>query len=508
MSEQRVKLQHWPFNKGEQAQLIWISSPFWHDKKIMIHAYFRAKGKTEKILADWGTLPALAIQHYYVNGDITKSIPPQGINEVNITIYPNNVSVYERDWQVQGTNDKDISRSFIVKQGNQSYVLPLIEVVRSILAPNRFLLYLLFQMDSFAQYFLETYSPDKIHLDFSSNYHVKYTKPIPLQHLVWMLTNRDVRTVFENVAYTFRQKNALQFDWLFSQPITISAVVKPNSNGGTVLRITKVNNKHIPYKEITYSHPEIAQSTKSGEPKKYTLQTKKGSNGQQDELILDEKSEGTTDNFDVVEMENQVHVYTMIPKITKVPRKTNKIRDFEDANTKKRLINSSNYRSTADVGGNNVIRGLEHQPLMDVQIDGELGEFLKVMQVLQSFREVQSINIIQGSLKKFSDKRFVYLSDDVKERRYVIAEVKLFSGKAFDVIEVEREDKAISTFIYFTNRPENKLYELNMILKGLIDNNGVWDKAQLSYKRINYLTLRHGKKEYRHRATVILNKVI
>ena len=94
------------------------------------------------------------------------------------------------------------------------------------------------------------------------------------------------------------------------------------------------------------------------------------------------------------------------------------------------------------------------------------------------------------------------------ERKYVIAEVKLFSGKAFDLIEVEREDKAISTFIYFANRPENKLYELNVILKGLIDNNGVWNKGQLNYKQINYLTLRHGKKEYRHRATVILNKVI
>ena len=131
------------------------------------------------------------------------------------------------------------------------------------------------------------------------------------------------------------------------------------------------------------------------------------------------------------------------------------------------------------------------------------------MQVLQDFPEVQSINIIQGSLKEFSDtKRFVYLSDGVTERKYVIAEVKLFSGRAVDVIEVEREDKAISTFIYFTDRPENKLYELNIILKGLIDNNGVWNQEQLRYKQINYLTLRHGKNEYKHRATVILNKVI
>lgn len=47
--------------------------------------------------------------------DIRKSIPPQGIDEIDMTIYLNNAAVYERDWKVQGTNDQDISRSFIVK---------------------------------------------------------------------------------------------------------------------------------------------------------------------------------------------------------------------------------------------------------------------------------------------------------------------------------------------------------------------------------------------------------
>lgn len=509
MSEQRVRLQHWPFNKGEQAQLIWISSPFWHDKKIMINVYFRAKGKTEKILADWGTLPALAIQHYYVDGDITKSIPPTGINELDITISPNNFSAYERDWQVQGTNDKDISRSFIVKQGNRSYTLPLIEVVRSILAPNRFLLYRLFEMYSFPQYFIENYYLNKIHLDFSWLYNIKYTKTAFLYQLVWLLTNRDLRSVFENVAYIFNNKGILQFDWSFTQPITIRAIVKPHASGGTVLRVVSVKTKQIPYKEITYEHPGTAQSTKANEPKRYTLQTKKNLTGQQDEMILDEEIGGATDEFDVIEMNNQMHEYIEMPKVTKILHKTNMKCEFEDENTKKRFINTDIKRSTADVGGNQVTRGLAQQSLVDIQIEGELGEFIKVIQVLQDFPKLQSINIVQGSLKEFSDmKRFVYLSDGVIERKYVIAEVRLFSGKVVNVIEVEREEKAISTFIYFSNRLEDKLYELNAILKGLIDNNGVWDKTQLGYKRINYLTLRHGKKEYRHRATVILNKVI
>ncbi|MFD2868961.1 Tn7-like element transposition protein TnsE [Kurthia populi] len=396
-----------------------------------------------------------------------------------------------------------------MKQGNRSYILPLIEVVRSILAPNRFLLYRLFEANSFPQYFIENYYPNKIHLDFSSIYNIKYTKTVFLYQLVWLLTNRDLRSVFENVAYMFNHKGSLQFDWSFTQPITIRAIVRPNASGGTVLRVISVKNKYISYKEITYEHPDIAQSTKANEAKKYTLQTKNKLTGQQDEMILDEEIEGTTDNFDVIEMDNQKHEYLAMPKVIKAPRKTNKKREFEDENTKKRFINSDRNRSTADVGGNQVARGLEQQSLIDVQIDGELGEFIKVMRVLQDFPEVQSINIIHGSLKEFSDtKRFVYLSDGVTERKYVIAEIKLLSGKIFKVIEVEREEKAISTFIYFSTRIENKLYELNVIFKGLIEKNGVWDKMQLSYTRINYLTLRHGKKEYRHRATVILNKVI
>lgn len=509
MSEQPVKLQHWPFKKGEQAQLIWISSPFWHEKKIMIHVYFRANGETEKILADWGTLPALAIQHYYVDGDIRKSIPPQSIDEIETTINPNNVSVYERDWKVQGTNDQDVSRSFIVKQGNRSYIFPLIEVVRSILAPNRFLLYRLFEANSFPQYFIENYGLNKIHLDFSSLYNIKYTKTTFLYQLVWLLTNRDLRNVFENVAHTFNQDGILKFDWSFTQPITIRAIVKPNASGGTVLRVISVKNKHILYNEITYEHPDIAQSTKANEPKKYTLQANKNLIGQQDEMILDEEVEGATDYFNVIEMDNQIHEYITMPKITKIPRRANKKRDFEDDNTKKLFINSDSNRSTADVGGDQVTRGLEQQSLIDVQIDGELGEFIKVMRVLQDFPEVQSINIIQGSLKEFSDtKRFVYLSNGVTERKYVIALVKLFNNQKISIIEIEREMKGVSTLIYLIDNLKEEKYYYQLILKKLINNFGTWDKESLSFIKIEFWTLRHGRKDIKHRARMLFNKFI
>ncbi|WP_226530352.1 Tn7-like element transposition protein TnsE [Metabacillus niabensis] len=508
MSKQQVKLDNWPFKNGEKAQLVWLSSPFWQSKKIMIYAYFKAKGKTERVLADWGTLPALAIQHYYMNGDIRKSIAPAEAKEVEMTIYPNTVSYFEKEWSIYGTLDKDMSRSFIVSSNNKNYVLPLIEVVRSILAPNRFLLYRLFETNSFPQYFIEQYEANKIHLDFSSLYHRKYTKDNFLYQLVWLLSNQDLRRVFENVAYTFINTGIVKFDWLFTKPITIKAIVKLSSNGGTILRITNVKNKQIPYSEISFSHPEIIQTEKSGEAKKYTLHSQNSNGSQQNELALDEDVEGTTDNFDLIEMDNQVHEYVKLPKVTKIRRNSNKQRNFENENTKRYFIDDQGRRSTSDVGGSKVAKGLENKSLYDIQVQGELGEFIKVLKVLENYSEVQSINVIQGSLKEFSDiKRFVYLSDGVTERKYVIAEIKLFPNKKVSVIEVEREDRALSTLICFINNQQNKSYCYHQILNGLIDSHRTWDKEGLHFNKINFLTLRHGKKDFRHRAKAIIRKI-
>ncbi|WDV06734.1 Tn7-like element transposition protein TnsE [Lysinibacillus irui] len=507
MSDQQVKLNNWPFKEGEQAQLIWISSPFKYEKKVMMYAYFRANGKTEKLLVDWGTLPALVIQHYYIDGDIRKSIPPKGTEAIVITIYPNMVDEYEKKWNIIGTNDKDISRSFIVKQGIQNYILPLIEVVRSILAPNRFLLYRLFEANSFPQYFIENYDRNKIHLDFSSQYHRKYTQSNYLCQLVWLLTNKDLRNVFENVAYTFNNSGNLNFDWSIRQPITIKAIVKPNATGGTVLRVVSMKNKQIPYSEISFEHPEVVQSERSNEPKKYTLHTKKNIDNQQEELMLDEKVEGTTDNFDSIEMNNQKHEYVKLPKITKICRNLNKKRDFEDEHTKKHFVNDQGKRSTADVGGNKLARGLEQHIPTDIQY-GELGEFIKVVKVLQGYNEVQSINIIQGSLKEFSEtKRFVYLSDNLTERKYVIAEIALLPNTVVSMIEVEREHKALSTLIVVLNKTANKKYLYHLILDNLVDNSGTWDKDLLSFQCILYITLRHVRKNPEHQAKRFIDKI-
>ncbi|MGE8207459.1 Mu transposase C-terminal domain-containing protein [Heyndrickxia sp. NPDC080065] len=53
----------------------------------------------------------------------------------------------------------------------------------------------------------------------------------------------------------FQQQS--KFDWALTKPITFTARVKQGNNSRTVLQIVNVKNKHIPYENISISHPEI-----------------------------------------------------------------------------------------------------------------------------------------------------------------------------------------------------------------------------------------------------------
>ncbi|PFU57063.1 hypothetical protein COK85_22385 [Bacillus thuringiensis] len=482
------------------------------DKKTMIHAYFRANDRTEKLLVDWGTLPALAIQHHYMNGDISQSIPPSGIEEVEITIYPNAVTYSKRAWSIFGTNDKDVSRSFTVSYRNKKYILPLIEVVRSILAPNRFLLYRLFETNSFPQYFIEQYEPNKLNLDFSSQYHRKYTKDSYLFQLVWLLTNSDLRQVFENTAYTFINTGVLRFDWLFKQPITVTAVVKSSVAGGTILRIKSVKNKKIPYKEISFTHPEIVQNERTSEAKKYAFHSKQNDGIGDPEVKLDGEAEGTTDDFDLIEMDNQIHEYEKLPKVTKIRRNSNKQRTQENENTKRYFIEDNGRRSTADVGGNKLARGIENKSLYEVQAQGELLDFINVLKVLEGYLEVKTIKVTTGVFSIGNEKRkFSYLDDGITNRKYIVASIELFNGRQYKVLEIEREDRSLSMLILSSTISVEWSSVIQSILSGLMAKSGVWAKElimEIEREGIVVKRAKHSKKSIIHKAKLLFEKLV
>ncbi|MDQ0270653.1 Tn7-like element transposition protein TnsE [Cytobacillus purgationiresistens] len=479
MSKQQVKII-WPFPKGEKAELIWIGEPFREDHKIMIYAYFRTHGRTEKILMDWGTLPCLAIQHFYTDGIITTSHPPQGVREVDITIYPNVVKFYEKPWKIRGNDDPAISRSFVFSFDGKNVILPVIEAFRSILAPNGFLLYRLFESNSFPQFFTETYEPNKIHFSFSTLYELKYSRIEFIYQLVWLLTNHDLRQVYENIAFNWLQEKTLKFEWSFTQPITITARIKEKNNTCTVLQIVNVKNKHIPYQHISISHPKIQDREKSNEAKKYTYRS---INKKDDEegLTIDEQVDGSTEDFDLAQMNQLKHEYTSVPKIERIKSNTSKQRTREDESTKKYFGSNDSNRSTADTGGQKLARGLEHQMLHEIQAQGELQDFINVLKIMEQHPQVQTIRAIIHALPEgVGQRKFTRLNDGVTKRRYVIAEISLMNGKQFNIVEIERENRSLSMLILSSPTIHNWKSIYHCLFMNLVNDNGTWTSKTLN----------------------------
>ena len=509
MSKQQVKIK-WPFAKGEKAQLIWIGEPFRIENKMMIHTYFRARGVTEKILMDWGTLPSLAIQHFYSDGVITTSQPPQGVREVDITIYPNGVKRHEKLWKIQGSNDSAVSRSFVFSVDSKNIILPIIEVLRSILAPNGFLLYRLFESNSFPQFFTETYEPNKVHFSFTSQYELKYTKTAFIYQLVWLLTNRDLRQTFESIAFTWLQEKSLKFEWSFTQPITITARVKESNNTWTVLQIVNVKNKHIPYEHISISHLEIQDQEKSNEAKRYTYRSLNKS-GNDEGFTLDEQVDGSTEDFDLVQMNQLNHEYTSVPRIERIKNSSAKQRTREDENTKKYYGNNESIRSTADAGGQQLARGIEHQMLHEIQAEGEIQDFINVLKVIEQYHQVRIIRAFTKDLPDTSGgRRFAKLSDGITKRRYVIAEVYMMNGNRFNIIEVEREHRSLSTIILSSQIARDWTPIYNSLLGNLVNVSGTWTSKSLTYMEAQGVFVskaKHSSKEPRHRAETLLSKL-
>ncbi len=509
MSKQQVKIA-WPFAKGEKAQLIWIGEPFRYDHKMMIKAYFRSKNRTEGILMDWGTLPCLAIQHNYTDGIITASQVPEGVREIDITIYPNKVKYHERSWSIQGSSDSATSRSFVFSFNGKNVILPVIEVLRSILAPNGFLLYRLFESNSFPQFFTETYEPNKIHLSFSSQYELKYTKPTFIYQLVWLLTNRDLRQAYENIAFTWLQEKTLKFEWSFTQPIIITARVKEKNNTCTVLQLVNVKNKDIPYQHISISHPEIQDQEKSNEAKKYTYRSL-NRQGDEDGFKLDEQLDGSTEDFDLVQMNQLKHEYTSVPRIERIKGSLSKQRMKEDENTKKYYINHDSNRSTADSGGQQLVRGLEHQMLHEIQAQGELQDFINILKALEQYPIIGTIQLTMDLLPDgHGERRFTRLSDNVTKRRYVIAEIYMGNGKQFNIIEIERENRSLSMLILSSPITCDWRPIYDQLLINLVNDSGTWTSKSLRSiegQGITVLKAKHSSKGVQHRAEVILNKL-
>lgn len=481
MGKMQLKLKNWPFEKGKKVQLIWIGEPFKENNKWMIDTYFCDGTVTKKVIQDWGNLHFLSIDKYYTDGDLNSGeiIDINGLTKIVDIDLSNIIPKYnESSWNIKKSNYKSRSKTFNFYKNNILYSIPIIEIIRSVLAPNSFMLNTILYADTYEDYFTYNISERVLDLYFNNNYKKAYLKESYYNQLAWIISNKDVFKMINSIEYNMSFNNKMIYDFKM-ESFKFLARVRKNKIGYTILEIIKVKNKNISFNELRIHHPSFEKQEKIDKTKIRTFIKMNSDN----DRIIDNEVDGSSEKNENITEELITHEYIFNPVITKEKEKNTNRRNSEDKNTKKYILNDDNRRTMASEGGEDTVTGLEVSNIDYKEIESkEIQEFLKIIELLKKEKGINRIDIILGELKEGKrGKAFAKLSDGITKRRYIIAKILLNNRKEVSVIEIEREEKSLSTLILLSNNVIEWKNIYNILLSGVVNLSGVWGAELIKY---------------------------
>lgn len=471
MGKMQLKIKKWPFEKGKRVQLIWIGEPFKFNNKWMIDTYFNDGKVTKRINQDWACIHYLSIDKYYTDGDLTSGeiIDKDNAMETMDIDLRNTVPRYnENDWRIKGSSYKSKSRTFNCYKNNKLYTIPIVEIVRSVLAPNTFMLNRILYSDAFEDYFTYEINNRILNLYFNSTYRTTNLKETYYNHFAWIIGNKDIFNIVSSIGYNTSIKHKMMFDFNIHN-FKFRARVRKTKYGYLVQEIVKVKGKRINFSYIRVFHPSFERYERSKDAKKWAYANLTNTNNK--ERTINNESDGSTKGTESIKDELVVQEYLNIPKIKKEKVGYLNRRKREDENTKRFIKEYDNRRTFADEGGFNKSRGIEVSGVEVECVSEELKEFIKVLNLLRNMDVIKEIKIKIVQLS--SGRKFSYLKDGVTRRRCVVANFK-YRSINYKVIEVEREEKSIST-VLLGNVQNYRIDEL--ILTRLVEGGGTWDSS-------------------------------
>jgi hypothetical protein len=508
MNKVGVKIKDWPFEKGENVKLTWIGEPFKYDNKWMVNAYFKGSKATRKIMLDWASIHFLAIDKCYTDGNLNKgeSLENKEIIEVNLS--GARIEYKEKPWIVWGAGFKLETRSktFNFFKNGVLYTVPIIEVIRAILAPDKFMLNRIVEMDTLENYFTYEIQGDKLDIHFTSEYDKSLLNGEKMNHLAWLLTNPKVYRMFNAIGQNLWQLGELKFDFLIDR-FNITARVEKKENYIRVLEIVSLKKKRINVDEINIYHPSLEEIETANIIKKRKFVSKNSSEDRE----LDSNADGSTKSSEEISTFLISHEYERVPRINKVKRGRRIRRSKEDENTPKYILEDDKLRTVADTGGEEIIKGLEFTNISKVEEKGELQEFIEVLKLLQGRSDIKSVDIIVGNLPEGKiGKRFSRLSDGITKRRYAIGKITMIDGRECSLIEMEREGKALSMLLIKSYKKINWKWVYSRLLVGLVEESGKWSNGvigNLERKGVIVIRNKHIHKNINEKASFIHKKL-
>lgn len=506
MGRMQLKIKNWPFEKGKKAQLVWIGEPFTFNNKWMIDTYFNDGKVTKKIVQDWANIHFLSIDKYYTDGDLNSGevIDKDAVIEIDLS---NVVPKYnENDWRIKGSNYKSKSRTFNFYKNNKLYTIPIVEIVRSVLAPNTFMLNTIFYSDTFEDYFTYEINNRILNLYFNSNYRTTNLKDVYYNHFAWIIGNKDILNMVSSIGYNISIKHKMMFD--FNIPnFKFRARVRKTKYGYLVQEIIKVKEKRINFNEIRVFHPSFEKYERSNKAKKWSYVSL--SNSGDNKRTIDNEADGSTKAAESINDEFVVQEYLNIPKINKEEIGYANRREREDKNTKKFVREDDDRRTFADEGGLKLAKGIDICSIDMVEVNDELKKFIDVLKILEKMNEIKVVYYNVVYLPR--GRKFSYLNNGIMRRHAIIATIVKKDGNKYTILEIEREEKALSTLLV-TQSPEIDCnYICKRLLEGLVNESGKWSNKvinKLKYDGILINRIKHISKSNYKKATFIYSKLI
>lgn len=508
MDKIATRIKEWPFEKGEKVRLTWIEEPFKQNNKWMFFAYFAKNKTTRKILLDWSNVHFLSINKYYTDGDLNNAETIEKENIIDINLSGSKVNYNEKSWSnwVEGVEEKTKSKTFNISKNGVRYTIPIIEVIRVVIAPNRFLLNRIVEMDTLENYFTYEIKDNTLYIYFTSEYEKKLLKTERINHLAWIITNPNITRMFNSIGKGLWQLGEFKFDFLLDK-FNIKARINKKGNQITVFEIISLKRKSINVGEINIYHPSLEQTMTTNDIKKKSFISRKVSN----EREIDSGADGSTNTSEEINTSLINHEYETIPKINKVKSGRTVRRDKEDENTKKYVSEDRGLRTAADSGGEELLKGLEFSNISNIKEKGELEEFVEILKLLEKKHDIRSVDIIIGELPEGRiGKRFSRLKDGITKRRYAIGKIIMMNGREYSLIEVEREDKALSMLLLKANNKVKWEWIYSKLLLQLVEESGKWSNKvieKLEAQGVDVYRNKHIKKSIYKKQQYIYEKL-
>lgn len=509
MSSGAVKIKNWPFDKGEKVKLIWIGEPFKHNNKWMVYAYFKGNNLTKKIALDWATIHLLSVDKYYTDGNLNHGETIANTEVIDINLSGVKAEYREKDWEIWigRAKEKTKSKTFNFVAKGILYTIPIIEVIRAVIAPDKFLLNRVVEMDTLENYFTYDLTANKLDIHFTSEYESKLLSNEKINHLSWIITNDNIFKMFNAIGQNLWEKRELKFEFLFDR-FNIKARVEKKEKYVRILQILSLKRKRINIEEVNIFHPSLEESELSNETKKIRQFVSKGNEDRE----LDTNADGATKESEMLDTFMISHEYERIPTIHKKRNGRRIKRQKEDENTKTHIREDDNLRSTADTGGEDLIKGLEFTNLSKVEEKGELQEFIEVLRLLEKRELIRSVDIIIDSLPGGNKgKKFSKLSDGIRMRRYAIGKVNMIYDRQIYMVDIERENRALSMLLLKWNVYFEFKKNFSKLLHSLVNDNGKWcnnDIQKLSNKGIIVQRIKHCKKTKYEKEKFLYEKLL